>query len=268
MARAAEMAGGSPQPIAIDPLVLEVAPTQDTFVPFEVPTMEIASGWYRLECQIVVDGIPMLVHPGEPFPIPWPRSVVRRGTVAIGKKAGGVSLETLECVADRVRLVFAADEVPSPAMQVDGESHPIVAVEFDEDGGPGAGAGLSGAADPRTAVGHAARRAAGRHPAAVTLAPARSAGRVGGAGLSSRGARHGPRRGVPAALRGMRRRSVALLRTLPRPAHPAVASLVPPVRPSGRDRRFPTAPTAHRRRCRRRARRSSTTARHARPSTG
>ncbi len=137
VARAAEMAGGSPQPIAIDPLVLEVAPTQDTFVPFEVPTMEIAPGWYRLECQIVVDGIPMLVRPGEPFPIPWPRSVVRRGTVAIGKKAGGVSFETLECVADRVRLVFAADEVPGAAMQVDGEPHQIVAVEFDEAAGRG-----------------------------------------------------------------------------------------------------------------------------------
>ena len=35
----------------------------------------------------------------------------------------------------------------------------------------------------------------------------------------------------------MRRRSVALLRTLPRSAHPALPSLVPPVRPSGRYRR-------------------------------
>jgi hypothetical protein len=136
-ARAAEIAGGTPQPITIDPLVLEVAPTQDTFVPFEVPTMEIVAGWYRLECQIVVDGTSMLVRPGEPFPIAWPRSSVRRGSVPIGKKAGGVSLETLECVADRVRLVFAADEEPRPTLQADGAPHPIVAVEFDEAAGRG-----------------------------------------------------------------------------------------------------------------------------------
>lgn len=136
-ARAAEIAAGPPVPIAIDPLVLEVAPTQDTFVPFEVPTMDVGAGWYRLECEIVVDGTAMVLHPGEPFPVAWPRASVRRGTVAIGKKAGGVSLETLECVADRTRLIFAADEEPRPTLRADGSPHAVVAVEFDGAAGRG-----------------------------------------------------------------------------------------------------------------------------------
>ena len=36
--------------------MLEVSPTQETFVPFEVSTMHMAAGWYRLERDIVVDG--------------------------------------------------------------------------------------------------------------------------------------------------------------------------------------------------------------------
>jgi hypothetical protein len=136
-ARAAEMSARTSQPIMIDPLVLEVAPTQDTFVPFEVPTMDMAAGWYRLECEVVVDGHPMLVHPGDRFAIPWPRSSVRRGSVTIGKKAGGVALETLECAADRILLAFAADELPTIKLQADGAAHPIVEVEFDQDAGRG-----------------------------------------------------------------------------------------------------------------------------------
>ena len=136
-ARAVELAGGAPQPIAIDALVLEVSPTQDTFVPFEVPTTELAAGWYLLECELEIDGTAAVVRPGDAFPIAWPRATVRRGSVPIGKKTGGVSLETLECAADRVRIVFAADEEPSPVLEVDGRPHPVVGVEFDEEAGRG-----------------------------------------------------------------------------------------------------------------------------------
>jgi hypothetical protein len=136
-ARAAEISGRTSQPIPIEPLVLEVAPTQDTFVPFEVPTMDMAAGWYRLECEVLVDGLPMLARPGDRFAIAWPRSSVRRGSVTIGKKAGGVALETLECAADSVRLAFAADTLPTITLRADAAAHPIVEVEFDQDGGRG-----------------------------------------------------------------------------------------------------------------------------------
>ena len=87
-ARAAELAGGGPRAVGVDPVVLEVSPTQETFVPFEISTIEMPSGWYQLECDIVVDGEASTVRPGDRFAISWPRAAVRRGTVTIGAKAG------------------------------------------------------------------------------------------------------------------------------------------------------------------------------------
>ena len=51
-ARVAELGGGAPHPVGIDAVVLEASPNQDTFVPFEISTMEMAAGWYRLECEV------------------------------------------------------------------------------------------------------------------------------------------------------------------------------------------------------------------------
>ena len=137
-ARAAELGGGAPHPVGIEPVVLEAAPTQDTFVPFEISTMEMAAGWYRLECDVIVDGEPGVVHPGEPFVMPWPRSAVRRGSVTIGAKVATVALETLECLGDTIRLSFASDEEPTElSLSVDGRPHPILEMAFDPESGRG-----------------------------------------------------------------------------------------------------------------------------------
>ena len=136
-ARAAELGSGEPYPVATEPVVLEASPTQDTFVPFEISTMEMAAGWYRLECVVVVDGEPAVVHPGEPFVMPWPRAAVRRGTVTIGKKVAAVALETLECLGDVIRVSFAADEQPTLSLSVDGRPHPVLETEFDAEAGRG-----------------------------------------------------------------------------------------------------------------------------------
>ena len=76
-ARVAELGGGQAHPVGIEAVVLEASPNQDTFVPFEIATMEMAAGWYRLECEVVVDGVPSVVHPGSPSrcPGPGPRCV-------------------------------------------------------------------------------------------------------------------------------------------------------------------------------------------------
>jgi hypothetical protein len=136
-AHAAELSGGTPQPVGVASAVLEVSPTQETFVPFEVSTMDMASGWYRLECDIVVDGDPEVVRPGDRFAIPWPRAAVRRGRVTIGDKVSSVALETLECLGDTVRLAFAADAEPTIALSVDGRRHTVLDVAFDEETGRG-----------------------------------------------------------------------------------------------------------------------------------
>ena len=136
-AHAAELSGGTPQPVGVASVVLEVSPTQETFVPFEVSTMDMASGWYRLECDLVVDGDPEVVRPGDRFAIPWPRAAVRRGRVTIGDKVSSVALETLECLGDTVRLAFAADAEPTIALSVDGRRHTVLDMAFDEETGRG-----------------------------------------------------------------------------------------------------------------------------------
>src|SRR4051794_12454942 len=78
-ARAAELSGGSPQPVGVGAVVLEVSPTQETFVPFEVSTMDMAAGWYRLECDLVVDGGVDGIRPGGRVPLPWARAGRRGG---------------------------------------------------------------------------------------------------------------------------------------------------------------------------------------------
>ena len=136
-AHAAELSGGTPQPVGIESVVLEVSPTQETFVPFEVSTMDMAAGWYRLECDIVVDGDAEVVRPGDRFAIPWPRAAVRRGRVTIGTKVSSVALETLECLGDTIRLAFAADVAPVITLSADGRRHTVLDMEFDEGTGRG-----------------------------------------------------------------------------------------------------------------------------------
>src|SRR3954447_14720014 len=137
-AHAAELSGATPQPVGVESVVLEVSPTQETFVPFEVSTIDMAAGWYRLECDIIVDGDAEAIRPGDRFAIPWPRGEVRRGRVTIGTKISSVALETLECLGDTVRLAFAADAEPTLALSVDGRQHTVLDMEFDEETGRGA----------------------------------------------------------------------------------------------------------------------------------
>jgi len=136
-ARARGLASEGAREIGVEPMVLEVAPTQETFVPFEVSTVDLLPGWYRLECDVVVDGTETLVRPGAPFASSWPRGSVRRGSVTIGHKTAGVAWETLECLGDSVRIGFAADAAPTLKLEVDGSSHPTIEVRFDEETGRG-----------------------------------------------------------------------------------------------------------------------------------
>jgi len=136
-ARAVGVAAEGAREVGVEPMVLEVAPTQETFVPFEVSTVDLPSGWYRLECHVEIDGTADVVRPGAPFSSGWPRGSVRRGSVTIGVKTGSVAWETLECTNDGARLTFAADESPSPKLEIDGSSLPVLEVSFDAETGRG-----------------------------------------------------------------------------------------------------------------------------------
>jgi len=136
-ARADGCAAEGSREVGIEPMVLEVAPTQDTFVPFEVSTLDLPAGWYRLACELTIDGTRTVVHPGAPFVSGWPRGSVRRGTATIGQKTGGVAWETLECANDSLRLAFAADDEPAVKLGIDGASHPVLETIYDVDAGRG-----------------------------------------------------------------------------------------------------------------------------------
>jgi hypothetical protein len=128
---------GDSEPVGIESAIVEAAPTLDTFVPFEVSTLELGAGWYRLECDVVIDGDAMTIRPGEPFAVAWPRGTVRRGTVAVGRAAGEVRVDALECAGDCVRISYEAATEPDVRLSVDGAPHPVLRVEHDDGAGRG-----------------------------------------------------------------------------------------------------------------------------------
>jgi hypothetical protein len=129
--------GGFTERLHVEPATLEVAPTLDTFVPFEVPILDMDPGWYELEVDAAVDGIEGTVRPGERFAIGWPRGAVRRGTVDVGRAAGAVKVRSVECAGDAVRIAYDAPAAPSIRLSMDGTDHPVLAVEHDEEAGSG-----------------------------------------------------------------------------------------------------------------------------------
>ena len=136
-ARVADLGGGPAHVMDVGPSVLDVAPTLDTFVPFEFPITELPPGWYRIECDVAIDGVPKVVHPGDPFPIPWPRAAVRKGSVTIGEATGEVRLVDLTCTGDSIRVSYEAPRAPHVKLTADDASLPVLTIEHDDEAGAG-----------------------------------------------------------------------------------------------------------------------------------
>jgi hypothetical protein len=136
-AEVAEWTGKGSERIPIEPAIIEVAPTLDTFVPFDVTTLDLRPGWYRIRCDVVIDAVEAVVEPGPRFLVPWPRGTVRRGTVEVGATRGDVAFGSLECAGDCVRLAYVAAEPPEVTLRADGGAHPVLEVEHDEEAGRG-----------------------------------------------------------------------------------------------------------------------------------
>jgi hypothetical protein len=136
-----EMAGAISLPIGLENVVQDVGPTKDLFVPFEFPSTDLASGWYRLECSVLVDGSPETVQPGEPFLVPWPRASTRRGTVEVGTALaaghGKVRIERIECAADHVGVLYEASEPITMKLSAAGRNLPVLEHEHDAESGRG-----------------------------------------------------------------------------------------------------------------------------------
>ncbi len=140
-ARVIEVSGGGSQSIAMEPVTLEVAPHLDLFVPFEVPLTELGAGWYSLECDVVIDGVPDVVHPGDRFPVAWPRATVRRGPVPVGKSldvsGDTVAIDQIDCAGDSIKIGFTATKAPTLKLTADGATVPVLDVQFDDATGRG-----------------------------------------------------------------------------------------------------------------------------------
>ncbi len=142
-ARAVVPDGSVARTVEMSPVVLDVPPHIDLFVPFELPVSDLEPGWYGLECDAEVDGIPTTYPAARHFVVPWPRGVVRRGTVPVGRAlrsaSRGVEIGSLECTVDSTKIRLTAEPAEEPALRlsVDGRSLPILDVAVDEDTGEG-----------------------------------------------------------------------------------------------------------------------------------
>ncbi len=114
-----------------------MAPHLDLFVPFEFSALDLEPGWYGLDCDVVIDGVPETVHPGRKFSIPWPRAAIRRGAISVGSTVaagdGKIEIEQIECLGDCVKIAYRADE-PVRLVVTSGDLRvPVVDEEFDEE---------------------------------------------------------------------------------------------------------------------------------------
>lgn len=136
-ARVAELAGRAGQPMGVEPVTLDVAPHLDLFVPFEVPLLDLAPGWYRLELDVTIDGDAGVVHPGDRFVVAWPRGSMRRGSASVGRaiEAGATTVTILQvdCAPDGVRVSYEAPARLGLSIAADDVLLPLVDEGFDEE---------------------------------------------------------------------------------------------------------------------------------------
>jgi hypothetical protein len=139
-ARAVELAGHGAVSLGMPQATLEVAPNRDLFVPFEFPVLELAPGWYAIECDVAIDAVPETVRPGARFAVPWPRGSTRRDQVRVAKSVlvdgEKLRLDELECRSDSVELRFEGTETPM-TLSADGVRLPVLDTSFDTESGAG-----------------------------------------------------------------------------------------------------------------------------------
>ncbi|MGA9160316.1 MAG: hypothetical protein WB297_05560 [Actinomycetota bacterium] len=140
-ARVAALGAGGSNPVPLAPVMLDVVPHRDVFVPFELPLSELEPGWYTLVCDVEVDGSPAAYDGGRRFSVPWPRATVRRGQVKVGRqvKLGGatVQLEQVDCLGDSIKLHLRVEPVGEVSVRLfaDGRRLQVLDLELDEETG-------------------------------------------------------------------------------------------------------------------------------------
>jgi hypothetical protein len=112
--------GGPAKPVPLDDRQLNVAPSRDMFVPFEVQVVDLEPGWYQVVSAVKVDGAGVWSFESRPFTIPWPRNDVRRGALVVGERvsAGGAKFEVerVELGSDAAVVVWREADGPGAAV--------------------------------------------------------------------------------------------------------------------------------------------------------
>jgi hypothetical protein len=125
-ARVERVPGGPTKAIVMEDRLIDLTPTRDLFVPFEVPVMELPPSWYRVACALKVDGARTCEFEGRPFVVPWPRAEVWRGTVTV---ATSVPLGRRSAQVDRVEGTWEASVVVWRAPDVAGGGEAVLVAD-------------------------------------------------------------------------------------------------------------------------------------------
>jgi hypothetical protein len=141
--RVVPIAGKGGIRIPMKPVLIDVPPHQDVYLPFEFSTTDLGPGWYGLECDLDVDAVSRTMPGGRRFAVQWPRATVRRGSIAVDKtlSLGKVilRLEQLDCVSDHVVLHYGVEPSHPVSLKLlaDGERLGELSSEFDGESGEG-----------------------------------------------------------------------------------------------------------------------------------
>lgn len=133
--------GAASRAVTLPSQVLDVAPHRDVFVPVEVPTADLAPGWYAFRCEVDVDGVAETVDGDRRFLVGWPRGAVRRGTLPVERAlpvdGGQLRVDAVEFLADSIRVPFVGDpslDVAGAEIHADDVPLPLLGIERDATG--------------------------------------------------------------------------------------------------------------------------------------
>jgi|ERR1051325_4578912 hypothetical protein len=110
---------GPSKSVSMGEVHVNVAPNRDLYVPFEVNITDLAPGWYVIRSAARVDAGRTWTFASRGFVVPWPKDLVRRGTVRAGGRvrAGDaqVEIESVEMRADSAVVTVVLPQESTPA---------------------------------------------------------------------------------------------------------------------------------------------------------
>jgi hypothetical protein len=103
---------GPSKPVPVGEVRVDVAPSRDLFVPFEVPITDLDPGWYIIRAVIRVDAGRTWSYASRAFTMPWSRGEIRRGSLRVDQtvRAGehDFVIEAVELGSQSATVVWRA----------------------------------------------------------------------------------------------------------------------------------------------------------------